>query len=384
MNEHTLGFCDFIDGDCITPNDGQEKNGAIILCIRVSAPTGHSVTVNGTYAYECEPGVYQATVVINGYRTAVVARDETEKSERRINLFRFSDAVGKYRVSSDDNILFLQDLTEHSELYPSIFDHPYLAVYKKAHDLYGAKVHLNLFYELCEKSRKYFTDRPNYFNLSMMTEKYKAEFQANSNWLKLAFHSKAEFPASPYAASTADEVTADCISVYREIMRFAGIESISNSTTIHYGSGNREVVRALRSLGFRSLTGYLDADANGNPIVSYYIPSNIISHIKHRDFWVDTQEDMIFGKIDKVMNLNDLERVKQDVIASADHPHRGSFVSIMIHEQYFYSGYRSYLPDFEERVLSSCKLLCERGYIGAHISDVTKEPELRNNPLFAE
>ena len=45
----------------------------------------------------------------------------------------------------DDNIRFLKDLTEQK--YTSIFDHPYLAMYKRLHDAFGLKVQLNLFYQ---------------------------------------------------------------------------------------------------------------------------------------------------------------------------------------------------------------------------------------------
>ena len=42
----------------------------------------------------------------------------------------------------DDN--FLKELTEGN--YNSIFDHPYLALYRRLHERYGLKVQLNLFY----------------------------------------------------------------------------------------------------------------------------------------------------------------------------------------------------------------------------------------------
>ena len=377
MKDSPIRFLNVIDGDCINCRDGAYVNGGILLPLRLSAPAGHKVTVNGTAASEIESGIYEVTLPQYGYRNALLAKDTTDGTSCRITLFHFANAVGKYRLSSDDNILFLQDLTEQSERYPSIFDHPYLAVYKKAHDLYGAKVHLNLFFELCEEGRACFGNRPNYFNLTMMTDKYKDEFRANADWLKLAFHARAEFPDNPYAAGDAATVTADCTAVLREIVRFASAENISDSTTTHYGSGNRDVIRALRAMGFRSLTGYFTLNKNGNPSVSYYCPKELVEHIDGRDFWVDTEEDMIYGRIDKVLNLDDLEKVKADVRAAIEHPHRGGFVSVMIHEQYFYADYKRHLPDFEERVLSACRDLHEHGYVGSHITEATAEPHLR-------
>jgi hypothetical protein len=72
----------------------------------------------------------------------------------------------------------------------------------------------------------------------------------------------------------------------------------------------------------------------------------------------------------------------EDVKAAAADPHRGGFVSVMIHEQYFYSDYAGYLPDFEARILEPCRYLFEQGYQGAHITEVTREPELKENSRF--
>ena len=58
----------------------------------------------------------------------------------------------------------------------------------------------------------------------------------------------------------------------------------------------------------------------------------------------------------------------REIIAS---PTRGGFVSVMIHEQYYYKDYCLYLADFETRVLESCRLLSESGYEGRHIIDAT-------------
>ena len=40
----------------------------------------------------------------------------------------------RFRISSDDNILFLQDINKNKDTYSSIFENPYLAMYKMAHD----------------------------------------------------------------------------------------------------------------------------------------------------------------------------------------------------------------------------------------------------------
>ena len=132
-------------------------------------------------------------------------------------------------------------------------------------------------------------------------------------------------------------------------------------------------VRALRALGLRSLTGYFELDDAGDPLVSYYVDKETLDHVGSRDFWMDTAEDMIFGRIDRVLNIGTLEENRRAVVAAAEDPHRGGFVSLMIHEQYFYQDYVNYLADFETRVLEGCRLLSERGYRGRLINAVTRE-----------
>ena len=49
-----------------------------------------------------------------------------------------------YRLSVDDNIRFLENISKHPE-YTSIFDDPYLKMHRELHEKYGTKTHFNLF-----------------------------------------------------------------------------------------------------------------------------------------------------------------------------------------------------------------------------------------------
>ena len=106
----------------------------------------------------------------------------------------------------DDNIRFLKELS--TARFSTIFEHPYLALYKRLHEKYGLKVQLNLFYEM------------DGFDLSMMTDRYRDEWLEISDWLKMSFHSRKE-NVKPYQTSGFDEVRKDCGIVHDEIERFA-------------------------------------------------------------------------------------------------------------------------------------------------------------------
>ena len=56
------------------------------------------------------------------------------------------------------------------------------------------------------------------FNLSMMTDRFKDEWQDNASWLKLSFHSDFE-NVDPYINSGYQEVFNDCNAVQKEIKR---------------------------------------------------------------------------------------------------------------------------------------------------------------------
>ena len=99
--------------------------------------------------------------------------------------------IKNYCFTVDDNIRFLKEITENH--YQSIFDHPYLAMYRRLHEEFGLMVQLNLFYRMED------------FDLSQVSEAYYAEWEANSDWLKLSFHSELE-NVKPYETSDYDEV----------------------------------------------------------------------------------------------------------------------------------------------------------------------------------
>ena len=157
----------------------------------------------------------------------------------------------------------------------------------------------------------------------------------------------------------------------REILRFAGEKTFSGDvTTIHWGEADPACVAALRDLGQKALTGYFELSEKGEPRVAYYAPPSLTRHIGERDFFVDTKMRMTFGRIDLVTNMRTLDKVMEELHKIIAHPHRGGFVSFMIHEQYFHRDYRKYLPDFEARVLEPARLLVENGYQGAFIKEI--------------
>lgn len=361
-----------LDGDCLNKFDGEEKDGVLWIKVKLEADKKSKIEVNqipASYNGTC----FEADVPVSGYRTNLVAKDG-DGNEEKIVVFRLKNPVGIYRLSSDDNILFLQDINDHKCTYKSIFDNPYLAMYKEVHDKYGANIQLNIHWEF-EPDSRWFSDksrRP--FNLEMMTDKFKSEFEANSSWLKLSFHAREPQTEKPYINTDMKTIAADAEKVYREVIRFAGEKTLStHNTTIHWGECTLDGMRAMSNLGLRGAYGYFNIKSDGTPSVSYFYPSEFVKYLHDRDFWADTEENILYGRIDLVLNQFALEEIVPKLEEVKANPHNAGCVEIMIHEQYFHKDYADYIPEFKEIVFAACKWCADNGYKGYYMPDVMEK-----------
>lgn len=249
-----------------------------------------------------------------------------------------------YRFSVDDNIRFLQELTEGD--HASVFDHPYLKMYKDIHEKYGTKIQLNLFYTM------------NGFDLTMVTDRYKDEWKANSDWLRFAFHSYSDAPPFPYRDSDYDEVYRDCQNVHNEIRRFAGEECLSYFITVHYCQASREAIRALRDCGIRGMVGlYKEADCYGRHFDGASMTCEYDSELGMHLFCNDI-----------ILNLYSLDGVRS-LLPADDHK---EFTEVMIHEPYYYSDFGAYMKDFPAIVEETVRYLTEKGRKPAWLEEIAE------------
>jgi len=336
-----------IDGDMLNEYDGAVSHGSLVTKVRIAAPSESLIKVNGVKAKYAD-GIFQADVRLKHYENLIKITEGKTGSIQIIKVFWLKNYVNKFRFSIDDNIRFLKDLTDNAGKYKSIFENPYLGFLKQVHDTYGAKIHLNLFYQ---------TEG---FNLSQMTDKFKEEWKANAGWLGLSFHALSEFPDKPYIAAGYDQVKIDCALVKNQIRRFAGEEVMGQETTLHWGAGTVEACRALRDQGYTALAGYFNVD-DGKPPVSYYLTEDQRRHLKTRFIWKDNKEGIIFARMALVVNTVKLDQVVPylDDVKKTYQPH---YIDLMIHEQYFYPDYTGYQSDYREKVMASVKWAVDNGY----------------------
>ena len=162
-----------IDGDCLNSADGRTEGEILYVPVRIKAEGAKSVLVCGKQTEKQGDEFVLDMPVIAGANALTAVADTGDSC--KIVVYRFLKAEKGFRISADDNILCLKDIAEHAQEYNSIFDNKYLAIYKEAHEKYGAKAHLNLFYETANLDG--FTPDPDYFNLTMMPDKFKEEWE---------------------------------------------------------------------------------------------------------------------------------------------------------------------------------------------------------------
>ena len=249
------------------------------------------------------------------------------------------DFIKNFCFTVDDNIRFLKEITENS--YKSIFDHPYLSMYRRLHEEFDLKIQLNLFY------------RVGNFDLSQMSGRYYEEWKRNADWLKLSFHSELE-NVKPYEASTYEVVYEDCRRTNEQIRRFASPDALANTTTIHYCLLSEDGLKAIEDNRVSGLLGLFGTDKG--PRTSYEIGEDEAKRIRTGE--IVKLGKISFASIDIILNRFSI----YEILAQLEHLKQRSGIRVMIHEQYYYSDYIRYQPEFEEKLRETFAFLVDHGY----------------------
>jgi hypothetical protein len=344
-----------VDGDMLTEYEGVITENGLRSEIKIIAPPGAHIKVNGVKA-KYMGNCYLTEVLLKDYKNEIEITERSSRSKKIITLYWLKNYTNKYRLSLDDNIWFLKDISDNSLKYGSIFENPYLGFLKEIHDTFGTRIHINIYYQTSG------------FNLSMMTDRYKNEWIGNSDWLRLSFHALGNDPDKPYIRSGYEEVKKDCEMVKEQIRRFAGEELLGPVTTLHWGEATVEGCRALKDSGYNALLGYFNIE-NGSPVVSYYLDDKQTQHLDDRFIWRDNKEGIIYKKIGIVLNSHELGQIVPLLDELKKNPRKSEFVDLMIHEQYFYPNYVDYQSDFRQKVLAGVNWAYNNGYKPAFLSD---------------
>lgn len=288
----------------------------------------------------------------------------------------------------DDVIWLFRDLARQRPA--SLFDNSFMAMLKEAHDKYGLKVQLNVFYRT---SFWYGIDE---FTLAEMPDCYKAEFES-ADWIKFGFHSLEEFPDYPFVNADYAEVDTLFKKIKAEVVRFAGEQSWANSVTPHWAPISKEGILALRDNGIKvtyttrgerkewngdmqSLpyghamrllqnrkpeTGVFTCAWRDKSIADSICAYNHVSEERYAAAvgkWAtipDEETGMQYTvSVSTTLNLTPLADLKEKIGQNIG----DEYISIATHEQYYYPDYFAYQPDYADKLFVMSELLHENGY----------------------
>ncbi len=277
----------------------------------------------------------------------------------------------------DDVIWVFRDLARQKPA--SMFDNPFLKILKNAYDRYGVKTQLNIFY------RTDFFYGNDEFTLAEMPDTYKSEWEESSDWLKLGFHAKQEFPDYPYVNASYDDVKANFESIYNEVVRFAGKKTFALSTVMHWSPVSKEGCKAFRDCGIKLMDAtvgerfpYNDDPASlpyghafrllqnrkpetalfhrgtrdeavDNSLCAYnHLPMDTLDKRCTTEIFYDEEIGMYFKSLELDLCLNLTE--KKDLLEQYTPYLDCEYVGYMTHEQYFYPEFYGYQPDMDEKI----------------------------------
>lgn len=298
----------------------------------------------------------------------------------------------------DDTIWVLRELTRTKP--KSMFDVPLLKVLKTAHDKYGTKVQLNLFYRT---DSFYGNDE---FTLADVTDTYKAEWEASADWLKLAFHAKEEFPDYPHVNARYEDVFDLFKTIEKEVFRFAGEISFTYSTCPHWLPVSEAGVRALYDCGVRlmDITVGKVNEYDGNPDSLPYGHAARVMNNRQPETRVFTRESRdvaIMRSVCAYNHITDEQNVEKNTLGYITDEATGmkfkqycttcinlfgydeleeefgnylenDYIGICDHEQYFYEDYFAYQPDYAEKIYKMSEILIRNGFEFIFAEDLIK------------
>jgi hypothetical protein len=341
------------------------KQLADSLTIRVSGEVHADgpVTINGAPCRR-EANQFEAHIPLGAHETELVAAvgQGTDRSEDRVRVVWNRYSVPRYRFAIDDNSFLFRDIAQKK--YKSLFDCFYLKNLRDLHEKYGTKFVLNCFYVTADGAE---LPKPGDFTLAQFPDRYKGQWHDTADWLKLAFHAYANMPARPYQDATASKIIHDMDLVGDEIRRFAGEETYTPTTCIHFGMTPRSALKPLYDHGVRVLSTDFYHKRPPKPLKGHWdinqeLPDDISEYCATHDAWKDFDSGIVISMIDIVCNKVAAKDTTGLLKSLTENPLRSEIMDLFTHEQYFWPFYPHYVPDHWQRIEAAIRFVSEHGY----------------------
>ena len=344
------------DGVMLSWTAGENVDNNLKIKPLLTAPSGLKLELNGVPMTEESFCIYKCYITLDSFKNKLsVVNTETGDEICAIDVFFLRKGYKKYRFALDDNIWFLQNINENKDTFKSIFEDPYLNLLKSIHDRHNSKFHVNIYYE---------TPRHGGFNISQMTDKFKSEFIANSDWLRFSFHANADKPSRPYLFATYEQAYFEMDRVNKEIIRFAGEECLSKTVmTLHWGDCSIETARAFRDLGVRAIIcEFLNLHTDDCTDLKLYCDEEQVSLLRKYGFLYDKETDLFLFRHNSGIQRKSPDKIYEVMEAQRKFSPLYEIKDICLHEQYFYPEFKWYQDNYFEKLDTAAQWCDDNGY----------------------
>ena len=354
-------------GEILNYKHGKETPQALTIPLRGLASPQSRVSVNGIPAQRNDREFFVEVPLTEKINTVTVkAKDKFGERTLSIVLVWDKASFKRYTVRIDDNCFFFTDLARTQPA--KLFDHFYLKKLKEFHQKYGSKFILKCFYRNDHDQDK--------MTLSQVPDRYKSEFEDNADWLHLAFHALGEFPDRPYQHCTEKQLASDYDLTLQELCRIAGEKSCTPPTNVHWamlGPENFHVLqerglKILTSSGFMSNRIIVDGVVQELPTTScdigFFYEQDVAHHMLNKRCFYDADHGLFLSRSFFCFNIDTPSQIEEK-IRQEDARCQANGCEMMEcvgHEQYAYPSYFNYLPDYFDRLETSCRIPVELGY----------------------
>jgi len=336
MVSESLSIINPVNGAIFHETQGNLEKDSLYIDISGKILTDNPVYVNGVEAFK-ENNSFLAKVPLTIGENEIIIKYGAEREV--IKVIRDGDTRLRYAFAIDDNVFFLRDIANNN--YDSLFDNFYLKGLKNLNEKYGAKFTLNIFFEL---NKRYYEELKLFgpFSLDKFPDKYKDEWEENSNWLKLAMHSFSEFPHRPYQkviGARVEKLSEDFDLFEKEIKRFSG-EAYCPPSIFHWAMVPQESWEMLVEKGVKTLCGYhILREGDGNYEINHGLDNERSEFLSKNKALKDFESGIVFCDLDLLFNATNIEAISDRLHSVIQDPKKKGVITLSTHEQYFWREY---------------------------------------------
>jgi len=379
-------------GAILNHHHGKETSASLKVTVTGISGTGRPVKINGVDA-QMDGRNFSAEIELTQKINPVTASVLTPYGtySQSVTLVWDKQSFPRYNCYIDDHSFVFTELTRQRPKHA--FDHFYLAGLKKIHEETGLKVTLNSFYRNDHD--------PQGFLLKEMPDLWKSEFEANSDWLKMSFHSYSEFPDRPYLEASAEDIGRDYDLVKDEIIRFAGESTFIQPIVIHWANIHPAAAAEIIRRGTRCYSRSFRARVMGGPSLSDRMKGGNMEKVQNRSLsgedrkssteglsmhydypeetdylnkhscYYDPSLGISFFSGILCCNLVPLKEIPVRFAKAMENAERygNEVFDFASHEQYTFPSYPNYIPDHLERIGLAARLFKENGIRPVFLND---------------